>query len=354
MSFLVVSLDPRDKYQFGFKAGHSTSLCTNTMKRVLEYYTARGSHVFVCFVDFSKAFDKVNYWKLFNKLLDDNIDYDIVSLLAVWYSSQEVCIQWKNTVSGSFSIGNGTRQGGLLSPYFFTRYIRELICAVVQSDVGCNIGGLFYNLLAYADDIVLLAPSWRALQVLIDLLNQCAADINMSCNVAKTVCMVFNPKCKRMIVDSAFPNFVIDGTPLQFVKEFKYLGHMVNNEFSDDDDVKREIRNFFMRTNILIRRYSKCSVAVKLTLFKAYCMSMYGAGIWVNYSTGVFNKLRSCYNKCVKMFFGFDRCYSVTQMLAELSLPCFDNLIRDNVNSFTCRWNTCSNDLVAFMCTLQV
>jgi len=157
-------------------------------------------------------------------------------------------------VSSPVSIGNGTRQGGLLSPYLFTRYICELICTIVQSNVGCNIGGIFYNILAYADDIVLLAPSGRALQFLINLLTCCALDINMSCNVLKTVCMVFKPKCTRMIVDSDFPYFTLNGVALQFVSEFKYLGHMITNEFTDDNDMKREIRNLFMRTNILIRR----------------------------------------------------------------------------------------------------
>mgnify|MGYP003529773983 FL=1 len=175
-----------------------------------------------------------------NKLLDDNIDCNIVALLAVWYSKQQACIQWKNTVSSPISIGNGTRQGGLISPYFFTRYIRELICSIVQSNVGCNIGGVFYNLLAYADDIVLLAPSWRALQLLINLLNNSALDINMSCNVAKTVCMVFKPRRTRMIFDYDFPCFTLNGVALQFVTEFKYLGHMIDIAFSDDNDIKRE------------------------------------------------------------------------------------------------------------------
>ena len=66
----VNSTDLCDKYQFGFKAGHS-----------------QGSHVFICFVDFSKAFDKVNYWKLFQKLLDDNVNFSVVALLAFWYSN---------------------------------------------------------------------------------------------------------------------------------------------------------------------------------------------------------------------------------------------------------------------------
>jgi len=73
-----------DEYQFGFKDKHSTGLCTNVMKRTIDYYTERGSYVFCSFVDFSKAFDRVNYWKLFNKLLDDNVAYDVVKLLSFW------------------------------------------------------------------------------------------------------------------------------------------------------------------------------------------------------------------------------------------------------------------------------
>ena len=85
----------------------------------------------------------MNYWKLFNKLLDDDIDSNIVSFLAVWYSNQQSCIRWKNTISHTFNIGNGTRQGGLLSPYFFTRYIRDLICAD-RTFIGCS--GVPYNI----------------------------------------------------------------------------------------------------------------------------------------------------------------------------------------------------------------
>ena len=36
-----------DEYQFGFKAKYSTGLCTSVMKGTRDYYTERGSHVFV-------------------------------------------------------------------------------------------------------------------------------------------------------------------------------------------------------------------------------------------------------------------------------------------------------------------
>jgi len=74
-----------DKYQFGFKFGHSTSQCAGAVKEVVNYYVNKNSHVFACFIDLTKAFDRVNYWKLFNHLLDDGIDVRLVRLLAHWY-----------------------------------------------------------------------------------------------------------------------------------------------------------------------------------------------------------------------------------------------------------------------------
>ena len=157
-----------------------------------------------------------------------------------------------------------------------------------------------------------------------------------------------------MIIDTDFPCFTLDGIAFHFVSEFKYLGHMINNEFSDDDDIKREVRNLFTRTNILIRRYSKCSLAVKLNLFKAYCMCLYDIGIWIYYSNSVFNKLRSCYNKCIKMFFGYNRRYSVTLMLSELNLPSFDNLHMSCVHRFYANCSACNNTLLSNLISLQL
>ena len=79
------------------------------------------------------------------------------------------------------------------------------------------------NILAYADDLVLLAPSWRALQLL-DKLSVAATSIDILCSIKKTVCIVFNPKCRSNIVAQKFPSFTINNEPLQFVQEFKYQG----------------------------------------------------------------------------------------------------------------------------------
>ena len=45
-----------DQYQFGFKSGHSTGLCTSILKRTINYYTNRGSHIFFMFCGFLESF----------------------------------------------------------------------------------------------------------------------------------------------------------------------------------------------------------------------------------------------------------------------------------------------------------
>jgi len=72
------------------------------------------------------------------KLLDDKVDCKIVRVLAYWYSHQQSFVRWNNSVSSCFSYSNGTRQGGVLSPYLFTRYIRELIGDIISAGVGCK------------------------------------------------------------------------------------------------------------------------------------------------------------------------------------------------------------------------
>jgi hypothetical protein len=131
------------------------------------------------------------------------------------------------------------------------------------TQLGCNVGGMLINTLAYADDIVLLTPSWRALQKLLDVLFVHSTKIDMLCNTQKSVCMVFNPRDRNKLVSTSYPNLTLGSSLLQFVSAFKYLGHMITNDLSDDTDIEREVRNMFVRTNILARRFSRCSMYVK-------------------------------------------------------------------------------------------
>jgi len=160
-------------------------MCVFSMKQVIEYYNMYNSPVYLCFLDASKAFDKINHWHLFTKLLDRNIPCIIVRILATWYSCQEYCVQWSSCISAPFYVSNGVPQGRILSPSFFNVYMDELSVILNNNTIGCNVNGVQTNHMFYADDSVLLAPSASALQKLLDICFKYACYYELKYNIKK-------------------------------------------------------------------------------------------------------------------------------------------------------------------------
>ncbi len=115
-----------NSHQFGYKQKHSTDMCIFLMKEVIDYYNALSSPVYVCYIDASKAFDRIHHGHLFQKLLDRNLPPVIVRLLLNWYSTQQFSVLWDGVVSKSFTVTNGVRQGGVLSPQLFNVYMEDV------------------------------------------------------------------------------------------------------------------------------------------------------------------------------------------------------------------------------------
>ena len=104
-SLLLVKLEPylhTTDNQFDFKAEHSTDSCIYLLKEIINFYTASGSPVFLCFVDVRKAFDRVNYNKLFLKLHERGTPLYVIGLLSFWFSTQKFCVSWGTTLSRTF------------------------------------------------------------------------------------------------------------------------------------------------------------------------------------------------------------------------------------------------------------
>ena len=135
---------------------------------------------------------------------------------------------WQGIVFSCFSNDNGVKQGGFLSTFLFRFYIRDLIRKINISTVGCSMFNKCFNLLAYAVDLVLLAPSWCSLQFLINLLVAEADAVGLSVNAKKTVTVIFNPYDKRKCIRTNVPQFSLHSSYLTYVTSFKYLGHIMH------------------------------------------------------------------------------------------------------------------------------
>ena len=133
-------------------------MCIHAFRQTIEYYKQNSSPVFICYLDATKAFDRVNHWLLFKKLLDRNMPIHIVRLLVCWNRTQRFNVQWGGCSSKCFSAANGVPRGGILSPWLFNIYIDDLSISLSNANAGCKFGGMSVNNFSYADDMAILIP----------------------------------------------------------------------------------------------------------------------------------------------------------------------------------------------------
>ena len=320
--------------QFGFKQKHSTELCAYTLKQVIEYYKTNSSPIYLCFLDASKAFDRVNHEILFEKLRKRKIPHMIVRILQIWYSSQTFSVQWGHVSSIAFKVSNGVRQGGILSPVLFNVYVDCLSVKLASVSTGCYVNDVCYNHLIYADDTVLLAPSPKALQILIDICAAYAKDNDLIFNAKKTKTMCIKPKLLKCLY---VPKFYLDETVICSVDHETYLGFIVNKEFTDNDHMSKEMRNIYARGNMLIRNFKHCTNDVKIKLYRTFCSSIYCCPLWYNFKESSFRKIHVATNKVFKSLMQMPRDYSASHLFVSTGVDNFSVLRRKLVYSLKTR-----------------
>ena len=328
--------------QFGFKKHHSTDLCIFSVKQIVSYYKSQNSPVFICFLDAAKAFDKVNHCILFRKLLNRGFPPFIVRILCYWYSKQTFCIKWGSTLSELFTVRNGVRQGGILSPLLFNVYIDDLSLALAESKIGCRLNGLAMNNFAYADDMAVLAPSPTGLQKLLDICSSYAIKHDITFNVKKSVCMCVKPKRYKL----ALPKIVLNGTILEYVTKYKYLGYFMTYDLCDNEDIKRQIISIYCRSSMLIRAFHSCSNEAKQLLYSSFCSNLYCAQLWCNYKCENIHKVKVAFNNGFRKFLNLSRYCSASNMFVSNSLNCFEELRRKSIYNFLRRVSASHNTIL--------
>ncbi len=154
--------------QISFKKGSSTSLCTSMVQETISYYVHNGNNVYGLLLDASKAFDRVNYCKPFRILINRGFCPMYSRLLLNMYTNQKLRFKWNSEFSELFSVTNGVKQGGVISPILFCVYMRCLLNELANIGLGCHMGGMFAGAFGYADDLKLLTPSvWHCIKWLV-------------------------------------------------------------------------------------------------------------------------------------------------------------------------------------------
>ena len=312
--------------QFGFKKKLGTDQCIYVVKEVIDYFKKRNTSVFACFLDASKAFDRVNHKVLFEALLKRGVPGYLVRLLVYWYRNQSMCVRWGQTYSDRFYVTNGVRQGGILSPYLFNVYMDDLSIKLNSKHIGCTIGVEKINHVMYADDLVVLAPSTKGLQELLRVCEDFGTSHSVKFNANKSAIMCFRANIHKY---SHFPDFTLCGEVVKELSAIKYLGHFVSNDLSDDMDIKRQCRALYIQGNTILRKFHMCTNEVKIKLFQSYCTPMYTAQLWCNFMKKSMDKLLVAYNNILKLFLGLPRSESNSRTCALTNTRSCQSVIRN-------------------------
>ena len=130
---------------------------------IISYYNLNKSPVYMCMLDASKAFDKVNLSLLFNKLRLKGMCHLLLRFIINMYISQNIRVKWNDCISHEYAVSNGVKQGGVMSLLLIYLYVQDLIECLNRQGLGCHMGNHFSGCFIYADDITLVAPSADAL-----------------------------------------------------------------------------------------------------------------------------------------------------------------------------------------------
>ena len=272
-----------DSLQFGFKKGTSTTQCSWLVQEVVGHYLREGSHPLVVVLDCSKAFDLCKFDKLFTAILDKGMPPIIVRVLMYIYEEQFAWVRWGNARSSRFSISNGTRQGSIASPDLWSVYLDPLLKKLRRLGVGCHVGNKFLGVMAYADDLILLAPNRAAAAQMLAVCESWAKENNVLFSTDD------DPKKSKSKVifmcglktHAAKPvPLTLCGKALPFVPTATHLGHELHESGTMEYDARVKKAQFISNSLEVREMFSFASPAEVLRTLKVYTCSLYGSNLW--------------------------------------------------------------------------
>ena len=289
--------------QNGFRCKRSCVDHLFSISSIIRNRLNQSQNTYVAFIDMEKAFDWTDRNLLLYRLLELNIDGKLFNIIKSFYTGTISKVKLGPYVETDwFNVPCGVRQGDPLSTTLFNLYINTLIEDIKDSNIGVHVNSIIVSIFCYADDIILLAPTEKELQALINILNCWTVKWRMKVNVQKSNIIHFRKKRQKQ---TTF-NFKLGSFPLSKISEYKYLGFFLQEHLDFNVGVRYLTDAASRATGALISKF-KTLKNVGFDTFK----KLYFAGVApiLEYSSEVwgYNKFSSSdqvQNRAFRYFLG--------------------------------------------------
>jgi Reverse transcriptase (RNA-dependent DNA polymerase). len=246
---------------------------------LLQKCRDQGKDVFICFIDYAKAFDCVKHSELMAILDAKGLDNNDLQILFYLYRHQVASVRLENGLTTETPINRGVRQGCVLSPLLFNDYSESIFQKSLEhANEGIKINGKPLSNIRYADDTAVLADSAEDLQLLLNRLMREENDLGMKINTTKTKVMVIsrNPNLQA--------NITIYGKPIEQVARFKYLGCWLTDNLDPDLEIRTRIEmaraTFLKMKTLLADRSLRITTRLRFVKCYVYSVLLYGVEAW--------------------------------------------------------------------------
>ena len=186
----------------------------------LKSLSSASKPVHVAFLDLADAFTSVPHDLIFDTLRARSVSNACIDILRSLYTNTSTIVANAPGDTTSVDINSGVRQGCPASPILFALAIEPLLRTPFDQGSGFSLGGEEVHILAYADDLVVVASSPAALQAKLSQLSTRAAHLGLSFNPAKCATLSWGRSSPAQPI-------TIDGIPLKSIEQedfYKYLG----------------------------------------------------------------------------------------------------------------------------------
>ena len=209
--------------QAGFRAGRSTTEKTFNHCILCEKYLMYQQNLYRVFIDFKKAFNRVQHAALWATMKKYNISTNLIQVIKNFCNKAASAVLFNSSIGDWFLIAVGVRQGCLLLPTLFNIFLERIMTDAIedQKDTVSN-GGRTITNFRFADDIDGLAGEEEELANLAERLDKASTAYSMEVNAEKTTLMTNN-------TSGINTEIKVNGQKLETVTSFKYLGSVITD-----------------------------------------------------------------------------------------------------------------------------
>lgn len=303
-------------FQAGFRRKHSCESALQTVISRWKSALSEGRVVGVVFIDFRRAFETINRELLILKLQKYGIEGSVLKWFTEYLQARSQQTKYNGEVSTVKENKHGVPQGTVMGPDLFVLYINDIVNVINNCELQL-----------FADDTILFIESEDVESVVQKIngdlvrLYKWLCSNSLSVNVNKTKVMIL--KSRYNLIDTYnHSDFLIDNKKIVQVKEFKYLGVVIDENLTFTNHADYIIKKVTKKINYLCRIGRNLSSWSKLLIFKTIVLPHfnYCSTIMYMFQKGDVEVLQRRQNCALRHILGCNRRTRVRDMLEATKL----------------------------------